>query len=344
MARPPAVARVLERVTAAAREHEMFLPGETVMVAASGGPDSTCLLHALAMLRRLLRIDLEVFHFDHRLRAGSSDDAQYVRRTASRLRLPFQLRTAETLPGPGESVEDWAHRARLSALALAMRESGAGRAAIGHTLDDQAETVLLALVRGGGLDAVAGIRAAQGPYVRPLIDTTRADVEAFVRALHLRPRLDPTNRNTRLPRNAIRLRVLPVMERAVGRDVKAAVARSASVLREDADELERQANRAVSELVEDGPGSSTLPAADLAALPRALGARVARAALYRSGVVPTQADVDAVLDLAAGRPGRRRDLTAGLKAARDREYVHLSRTSPESRAQGGRGGEPGRTA
>ncbi len=331
---PPAVARVLERVTATARAHEMFLPGETVVVAVSGGPDSMCLLHALVRLRRLFGIDLAVFHFDHRLRPDSGADAAYVRRAAGALGLPFHLSRAETRPSRGESVEDWARRARLGALALAMREAGASRAALGHTRDDQAESVLLALVRGGGLDAVAGIRPVHGPHVRPLLETSRAEVEAFVRALRLRPRRDPTNRDPRILRNAIRLKALPALERATGRDVRPALARSAALLRVDADELERQAAGALADLLEEEADGLALPGPGLQTLPKAIASRVARAALYRLGVVPTLEDVEAVLDLAAGRPGRRRDLTAGLKAAREREYVRLSRPSLE----GGRGG------
>ncbi|MEX0832393.1 MAG: tRNA lysidine(34) synthetase TilS [Actinomycetota bacterium] len=326
--RPPAVARTLQKVTATIRDHEMILPGETVLVAVSGGPDSTCLLHSLYRLRRLLRIKLQVFHFDHRLRRGSEDDAEYVKKLAARLDLPFHMLVAESKPAKGESVEDWAHRARMRALAVTQHDVGASHAAIGHTLDDQAETVLLALIRGGGLDAVAGIRPTQGPYVRPLIDTTREEVEAFCRALHLRPRTDPTNRDTRILRNAVRLRVLPALERAVGRDVKATIARTAAVLRDDATELELQAARALDELLEEDPDGYLLPAAPLAALPRAIASRVALRALYRTGVVPSAEHVEAVLDLAAGRPGRKRSLPGGLIASRDREYVRLSRTSP----------------
>lgn len=331
MGRPPAVARVLERVTATVRAHEMLLPGETVMVAVSGGPDSTCLLHALVGLRRLLRVGIAVFHFDHRLRPTSAGDAAYVRRTADRLGLPFRLAEAGTAPGPGESIEDWARRARYGALALAMREVGASKGATGHTLDDQAETVLLALVRGGGLDAVAGMAPVQGDVVRPLLEVTRDEVEAFCRAKRLRPRVDPTNRDTRLLRNAVRLEVMPALEEAVGRDVRATIARTARVLRRDAELLRRQATEAAVELMEDTPDGVRLPAAALAALPGAIGARVARDALYRCGVVPSAEDVEAVLGLARGRPVRRRDLTGGSTAWREREYVWLSRTFPESR-------------
>src|SRR5437764_14993842 len=101
--RPPAVARVLERVTQAARQHEMFSSGDRVLVAVSGGPDSTCLLHSLHMLSRLLQVEIEVFHFDHRLREDSGQDAAYVRRTAEKLGVSFHLSEAEDRPAAGES-------------------------------------------------------------------------------------------------------------------------------------------------------------------------------------------------------------------------------------------------
>lgn len=283
-----------------------------------------CMLHALHLLRRLLKVRLAVFHFDHRLRADSHKDAAYVERAAAKLKLEFHLRVAESEPAKGESVEDWAHRARLRALVLAMRDADAGKAAIAHTQDDQAETVLIAAIRGGGLDAVAGIRPSEGPFVRPLIDTTRAEAEAFCRALHFRPRVDPTNRDTRLLRNAVRLKVIPQLEKSVGREVKASLARTGSLLRGDAVELQRQAAQQVTELLEEEPEGFALNAAALDGIPRAIATRVIRAALYRLGGLPTAEGVDAVLDLAAGRPGRRRDLPGGLIATRDREYVRVS--------------------
>ncbi len=326
--RPPAVARVLERVTTTARRHEMFAPGESVLTAVSGGPDSTCMLHALHMLRRLFRMHIEVFHFDHRLRRDSVEDARYVERTAERLKVPFHLRVADSSPAKGESVEDWAHRVRFRALAQVLRETGADRAAIAHTLDDQAETVLLAVIRGGGLDSAAGIRPSQGPFVRPLIDVTREEVEAFVRAAHLRPRIDPSNRDTRLLRNAVRLKVIPALERSVGREVKETLARTASLLREDAEELMQQAARASADSLEEEEGAVVLQATELASLPRAIGSRVARAALYRAGILPTADAVDAILDLAEGRPGRKRMLPDGVTATRERGRVRISRSVP----------------
>ncbi|HET9725213.1 MAG TPA: tRNA lysidine(34) synthetase TilS [Actinomycetota bacterium] len=331
MARPPAVARVLERVTATVREHGLVLPGQTVLVGVSGGPDSVCLLHSLHALGRLLRVRLEVVHVDHRLREDSAADAAYVRRQCDRLRVPFHLRIADGGPGRGESVEAWGRAQRHRAFDEVRRESGAGRVALAHTMDDQAETVLLAALTGRGLEAVSGMKPMAGPFVRPLLEVTRAEVEACCRALHLRPRMDPTNADPRFLRNALRLRGIPALERALRRPVRAPLAQTAALLRDDAEELARRALVAFDDVVEETPDGVDLRAMRLASLPRAVASRVVRLALLRCNAVAGREDVDAVLDLAAGRPGRRRDLSQGLNAARGAEYVGLSRTSPESR-------------
>lgn len=336
MARPPAVARVLQRVTVAARDHEMFLPGETVLVSVSGGPDSTCLLYVLHALRRLFKVKLEVFHLDHRLRGDSRQDAAYVARLAGRLKLPLHLRTVDAPPAKGESVEAWARSMRVRFGAEVLRETGAMRMAEGHTLDDQAETLLIALVRGGGLESLGGIRPRLGFEVQPLIDVTREEVEAFCRSLHLRPREDPTNRDTRLLRNAIRLEGIPALERATGRELKRSLARTAELLRQDERELSRLAFVAAEDIVEEMPDGVRIEAAELLTRPRAIAGRVVRRAIYEAETLPTEEAVGAVLDLAAGRPGRRRDLTGGLKGRRERGYVLLTRTSSESTVEAAR--------
>jgi len=344
MRRPPAVARVLERVTKTAREHEMFREGDLVLVSVSGGPDSVCLLYSLWYLRRLFKIRLEVFHFDHRLRKDSAKDAEYVRRLAERLKLPFHARGADDAPGKGVSVEAWATVARMNAANDVRKSIGARMWAEGHTLNDQAETILLNLIRGGGLEAITGIwpgGAQEGStIVQPLIDVERDEIVVFCRALHLRPRRDPTNEDTRLLRNAIRIKVLPAIERGTGRDVTRSIARSGDLLRADRMELHGAAIHALSTVLEgplDGPRDLIrLDAEALRSLPKPIASRVVRLAVYNvmasDDVAPwTREAVEAVLDLAGGRVGRRRDLPNGLKARREQEYVSVSRTSPESR-------------
>jgi tRNA(Ile)-lysidine synthetase-like protein len=340
MARPPAVARVLERVTALARRFGMFEPGQTVLVACSGGPDSVCLLHALHRLRRLFRIRLEVFHFDHRLRPESPRDAAYVRRQAASLRLPFVLREAADEPARGQSLEAWARLARYAALSQAAADRVADLVALGHTVGDQAETVLLGLVRGGGIEATAGMSpvAVIPPLgvraVRPLLETAREEVEAFNRSLRLRPRRDPMNEDRRFLRSRVRLDVLPLLEKRLDRNLTATLARTAENVRADAAYLEGLAAEAARRVATIEGDEVRLAAAELAALPAPVGARVVRQALRLVGAMGGgwetdvgSAHIRAVLDLASGRPGRRVDLPGGLLAIRAKEYVRLARSS-----------------
>jgi tRNA(Ile)-lysidine synthase len=325
--RPPEVARVLERVTKTARRHDMFASGQTVVVAVSGGPDSICLLHALVRLRRLLRIDVACFHFDHRLRPGSERDAAYVRGQARRLEVPAFIRRAETRPGRGESVEAWARTVRYGAMFEVMDEVGAAVAATGHTVDDQAETVLLAALRGGGLEAVAAMRPKGDRVVRPLLDMTRDETTEFCRALALRPRRDPMNLDPSFMRIALRRRAIPDIERAAGRGVRRPLARTAALLRDDADLLEGMAAEAACHVTVGrvSDGGVSLRASALRELPGPIASRVVRRVVLSLGVVPEAGHVEAIRSLAAGRPGRRAQLPGGLVARSERGYVRLSR-------------------
>ncbi|MDH4111331.1 MAG: tRNA lysidine(34) synthetase TilS [Actinomycetota bacterium] len=333
--RPPAVARVLERVTATVREREMFHRGELVLLCVSGGPDSVCMVESLVRLRRLLGVRLEVFHFDHRLRAGSGADSSYVRRLAARHHLRFHLRVAGDSPRGGESVEAWATARRTDAANEVRREIGSPVMAEGHTLDDQAETVLLNLLRGTGLDGLAGIWPGSGErpgsaLAQPLLDVTRAEVDALCRSLGLRPRRDPMNDDPRYLRAALRNEAIPALERVTGREIRATIARTAAVLHHDRLELMRQALEREASIVERDGDQVRFRAADLVELPASLAARIVRIGLWNLAAVDdigapwTRDSVDAVLDLAAGRPGRRRDLPGARTARRDRVYVHVS--------------------
>jgi tRNA(Ile)-lysidine synthase len=335
--RPPAVARVLERVTATAREHDMFSPGDKVLVAASGGPDSTCLLHSLYMLRRLFKIELEVFHFDHRLRRDSGKDAQYVKRMSAKLGLPFHLRVADSKPSKGESIEDWAHWARNDAILDVVQETRIIVVATGHTLDDQAETVLLRLIRGGGLEQISGIWPRMSPYRRPMIDVKGTEVEAFVRALRLRPKRDPTNRDVQLLRNALRHKGIPALERSTGRKIKEPIARTARLLYEDARFL-RQLSELDRGLIEAEDAGLRLQAGGLAAAPRALARRLIQWAGHQLAAPLTERNIADIVGLASSRPGARINLPGGLIAVREKEYVRLSRTSPGESVQREKGG------
>jgi len=310
----------------------MAEPGSLVLAAVSGGPDSLCLLHALIRLRRLLRIEVACFHFDHGIRPDSGRELAFVRDEAARLGVAFDAGRATDAPRHGASVEAWARDARYAALRRAAARLGAGVVATGHTMDDQAETVLMACLRGGGTDAVAGISPVADGLVRPLLDVRRAETEAFCRALGLRPLRDPMNEDTAFLRVALRRDVLPAIEEAAGRGVTEALARTARLLREDARFLDALAAAAAPSVrgADDDPGEGggagdgvALRAAALGELPPPIAAHVVRGALANAGAPGEAAHVAAILDLAAGRPGRRAKLPGGLLARRDREYVRL---------------------
>lgn len=319
--RPPAVARVVGRVTQTVRQHDMFQPGDLVLVWVSGGPDSVCLLEVLVRIQRLLRVRLAVFHMDHRLRPDSSKDAAYVRRLAHRHRLPFHLGVARDAPGRSRSVEMWARDERIREAGRVASAIGATRHADGHTMDDQAETVLMGLVLGWGPEGMSGISPVNGLVCRPMLDVTRAEVETFCAALRLRPRRDPMNEDTSLLRNAIRLEAIPEIERATGRDVKATFASTAELLRRESDALSELAAEHADRLTTATDGGFVLAARPLVELPPALGARVVRRAFQRGGIAWDRASIESVLDLASGRLGRRVDLVAGSRARRDRTHV-----------------------
>lgn len=204
------------------RSHQILKPGP-VVVAVSGGPDSTALLFLLADLADELGIVPHVAHFDHRTRPRQSAmDAEFVGRLANKVGAPIRLGRAAA---PTESEDD-ARKARYEFLRRAAREIGAEAIATGHTRDDQAETVLLHLARGSGIAGLAGMRPLRDGIARPLLAIGGVDTRAICRALRIRPRVDPTNRSLKFARNRMRLRVLPEL-RKINPRVTEAIARLA---------------------------------------------------------------------------------------------------------------------
>jgi tRNA(Ile)-lysidine synthase TilS/MesJ len=247
---------------------------------------------------------------------------------AERLRLPFHLRVAEDEPAKGESVEAWGYAARRRARSEVASAIGATKVARAHTVDDRAEWVLICLMSGGGPLGLAGPPPHHDVDVQPLFDVDRDEVLAFCRALHLRPRFDPTNEDTSKLRAAIRHEVLPAMERARRGGARKAIARTADQVRMMEPLVRREMGARASRAAR-WPEGFGFPV-DFASEYEFVDRMNLAGEFRRMGHRLTEADVEAVVDLARGRPGRRRDLSGGLKAVREKEYVRVSRASAAS--------------
>jgi tRNA(Ile)-lysidine synthase len=305
----PAVAEVRNAVRASLAG---LAPGELVLVACSGGPDSLALAAALAFVAPRAGLRAGAVTVDHGLQPGSADRAGQVAGTLRGLGLdPVQAVTV-TVDGSG-GPEAAARAARYAALEKAAADVGAAAVLLGHTLDDQAETVLLGLARGSGARSLAGMPPRRGIFARPLLGVRRPVTAAACEALGLHSWADPHNADRRFARVRVRLDALPALEAALGPGVAEALARTAGQLRDDAEVLEEiaQAQRM---------RGAELSAVDLAALPGAVRARVLRSAALDAGCPAgalTAAHVARIGDLVTDWHGQRGvDLPGGIRARR----------------------------
>lgn len=320
---------VERRVLLAGRAQEALLPGERLVVAVSGGPDSTALLLILTSLAPDLGLTLSVAHVDHGVRpaAERAADADFVRALSARLGLPCTVKPVRARP-----TEDALRRARYAALRRAAAAFGATAVVLGHTADDQAETVLLHLVRGAGLAGLAGMRPrapwpldGEGPaIVRPLLGLRRWQTEAYVAAKGETPRADLTNRDPRYARNRLRTLVLPALL-AENPNAVEAIGRAARGIEQALALVEAEAGRAWPSVAELYPEAVVLSAPALTALPAAVRQAVIRRALALRCPL---AEIDAaavarVDDLLAGHSGRRAALGHGVWAARTAAGVRI---------------------
>src|SRR5512137_2006852 len=212
------------------RRRALLGAGDRLLVALSGGADSTALLGALAELRDAGELkEVLALHVDHGLRAGSARDADACAAVCARLGV--ELRRAKVLVAPG-NVQSAARKVRYAALRREAILAGSTLVATGHTRDDQAETVLLRLLRGSGARGLAGIPPRRGTIVRPLIDRSRAEILAYLEDRELPHVEDPSNATPRFLRNRVRAEVLPVL-RSLAPHAARALARAADLLRDD---------------------------------------------------------------------------------------------------------------
>lgn len=251
--------------------------GAKVMVACSGGADSLALSYAVSREAPKLAMDVVGVTIDHQLQANSDVQAARVLDQFAQM----GIGTCEAIKVRVDLVDGMeasARRARYLALGEVAKKHGVTKALLGHTQDDQAETVLLGLARGSGVRSLAGMAGETGLYARPLLAITRAQTELACAEVGLAPWADPQNEDLSLLRVSVRKQVIPFLESALGPGISTALARTAALARDDADALDGWAEREFA-----GMEESSLDISRLSSLPRAVRTRILRLAIYQGG-------------------------------------------------------------
>ncbi len=312
-----------------------------VLIALSGGADSTALLLAAAARRDGGGGPVAAAHLNHLLRGSDSDaDEAFCRDLCARLGIPLAVRRADARAAAAErgrgEEEAGRHLRREFLLETLAADPSLACCATGHHRDDQVETIVMRLFRGTGLDGLRGIRPVCGPFIHPMLAAGRDEIASFLTDAGQPWRTDRTNLDGGAARSRIRHELLPLAREILGSGVDAGPARLARLAGRDADLLDAMADEALAAMTDEaaargepGPESEppALPAAATAALPRPLGTRILRRILAeRCGLERDleMAHLDALLDwLATGRSGGALDLIRGWRALRDGDRLLL---------------------
>jgi tRNA(Ile)-lysidine synthase len=307
------------------------LADRPVLVACSGGADSLALLAAAVFERRGRQGRVVGVSVDHGLQQGSHERAEAVVAQMASLGADETVGVRVRVDGSGQGPEAAAREARYAALEEVSQRFGRAPVLLGHTLDDQAETVLLGLTRGSGGRSLAGMRRGFGPFRRPLLEVTRAQTRAACRAEGIEWWDDPHNEDPRFTRVRVRHRVLPLLETELGPGVAAALARTADRLHEDSTTLDRIAEATFHELRRDDGGYRT---GDLEALLAGIRSRVVRLAALDAGCPPSELFRVHVLALSAlaapanrAQAGKQVQLPGHVTAYRDGDLLRFRRTA-----------------
>ena len=326
----PLASKVLEGI----RRHALLRDGGRVLVALSGGADSVALLFLLRELEEAGALTVSgVAHLNHQLRGADSDaDEAFCRALAGRLGLQAVVEredVATVARREKRSIEDAARSVRYAFLERAAASAGADAIAVGHTLEDQAETFLLRLLRGAGTRGLAAIHPKAGRIIRPLIDVERAGLRAWLADRGESFREDASNADVAFARNRVRHELIPLLQSRFSAAVTNVLAREAELARQDEEFLAAEAIKLAARIVLPDVAGVTIDADELGRAPRALSSRVAHAVLQRfAGTKSIHFEhVERLLALTAGQAIS----LPGQWAVRVRNEIRLRPDGPQSR-------------
>jgi len=318
-----------DAASATIEQYGMLVGGERLVVAVSGGPDSVALLLFLHDIAESMRLELSVFHLDHMLRGEeSAADARFVEELARCLDVPVRSVAVDVRSEAGESgrsPQDAARRVRLGLLESFAEEIGADRIATGHNADDQVETFLMRVIQGAGLTGLAGIPPVSMPFIRPLINVRRHEIEEYCASMGVTPRNDSSNLDRSYLRNHVRHSMVPFMAVEFGEAVKDVILREVESLAIDRDYMLGQSVQAFEAVGRASDDEIRLSVEGLSSLHPAMQRCVVREAWRR--LMPDEPNlawrhvVDVLEKVAAGNSGAKLDLPGPVTI--EREYGEL---------------------
>lgn len=239
---------MIEKIRRYMEEQHMAEPGSRIVVGVSGGADSICLLHVLALLAPSFQWELAAVHVNHLIREEAGEDASYVKETCERLGIPFFLMEEDVealAKSRGLSVEEAGRQVRYRAFYEAAQSFGADRIAVAHNRNDRAETLLFHMFRGTGLDGMASIRPVRDKIIRPLLCVGREEIEQWLLEKNIRWCIDKSNDTDTYTRNKIRRHILPFAREEICSEADVHLAQEAELLEQTADFVSRKAQEAL---------------------------------------------------------------------------------------------------
>lgn len=278
------ISTIQARVESFIKRYNMIEPGQGIVIGVSGGSDSLALLHILWSLRDKLGIEAVVAHVEHGIRGQQSlDDARYVMEIARHMGLPVYVKHCDVplyAREHGLSEEEAGRIIRYEFFGHVCEIRGCSKIAVAHNKNDNAETILFNILRGTGLDGLVGIKPVVGNIIRPMLDVSKADIEAYCTAAGLNARKDYTNEDAAYTRNRIRLKLIPFLEREFNPNIIDSLVRMANILNDDNEYLKECVREAYEQVVHITDGIAVVAAEKFAVLHKAIQRRISRSIIY----------------------------------------------------------------
>jgi tRNA(Ile)-lysidine synthase len=325
---------LMRTVRTTIEKYGMIRQGDRVVVGLSGGPDSVALLHILSSLKDVYKIGIRAAHLEHGIRGEESiEDMRFVERLCQDMSVPLsteRVKVPEAARAAKQSVEATARRLRYDFFDEVLKETKSSKIATGHNANDQAETLLLNLLRGTGMAGLTGVwPAVENTIVRPLIEATRSDIETYLKERGIAFRVDSSNQDDRYDRNRVRQVLVPLLESEFNPRIIDSLARTAGIFSTMDDYLREEAGRVIETCSRTGDGRTTIDLGPFGEAPKALQLftlYLLLRSLEGDDQVVSFDTLSAILNVAMrSKSGSRVDIGSGLVALKEFDKLVIGR-------------------